>query len=417
MRLWVLCLSVIGTLESVKVVIVAALVQIIFVVYLLYNRAERRRAMREVWDSEKRFRMLFENSKDGILIADDEGRFLSVNQSACDLLGSSRERLLQMKVTDLEATHPPGAAAPYHSHLRTGYASGEFSFLRGGWQHRTVEYTASRIVPGRNLSILHDVTEAKEAEEYLRLSRERFFTEHRKAEMALEQLTARLLQLQDEERRRIARELHDVTAQNMLAIVTNLSRLKQGRFLPSEFDEILTVCYKLGKESLKDIRTFSYLLHPPMLDESGLVDALQWYVDGFISRSGIYVDLVMSPKIERLPSEVEIALFRVVQEGLTNIHRHSGSDTASIRLEREPKQLVLEITDSGHGMPGSARSTEKDETLVLGVGIPGMRQRIRQLGGALEIKSSERGTTVKVTLPLADTRESFMHTIEDVQKR
>jgi signal transduction histidine kinase len=259
---------------------------------------------------------------------------------------------------------------------------------------------------GQNLSILRDIEESKQAEEYLRLSRERFFNEHRKAEMALEQLTARLLQLQDEERRRIARELHDVTAQNMLAIVTNLSRLKQGRFLPSEFNDILSDCYQLGKESLKDIRTFSYLLHPPMLDESGLSDALQWYVDGFITRSGIYVDLALPPEVERLPSEVEIALFRVVQESLTNIHRHSGSDSASIRLEREPTQLALRITDSGHGMAGTIKSKETDEALLLGVGIPGMRQRIRQLGGVLEIRSSEQGTTVKVTLPLANTSEA-----------
>jgi two-component system, NarL family, sensor kinase len=396
----------IDTVDSVSIVIVAVLVLILFIAYLLFERARLSRLTRELGESEKRFRLLFENSKDGILIADEAGRFLAVNHSACELLGYSREQLLQMKVTDLESTYPPEAAAQYHSHLRTGSEAGEFSFLRAGWQYRTVEYTANRVVPGQNLSILRDITESKQAEEYLRLSRERFFNEHRKAEMALEQLTARLLQLQDEERRRIARELHDVTAQNMLAIVTNLSRLKQGRFLPSEFNDILTDCYKLGKESLKDIRTFSYLLHPPMLDESGLSDALHWYVDGFITRSGIYVDLVLPPEVERLPSEVEIALFRVVQEGLTNIHRHSGSETASIRLERGPTQLVLQITDKGHGMAGTVKSKEEDETLLLGVGIPGMRQRIRQLGGVLEIKSSEQGTTVIVTLPLAKTMNS-----------
>ncbi|MBO0722976.1 MAG: sensor histidine kinase [Blastocatellia bacterium] len=299
MRLWVSCLSLLAVGESVELAVLAVLVLIIFVAYLLFERAGRRRAERELWES-------------------------------------------------------------------------------------------------------------KQAEEFLRLSRERFFDEQRKAEVALEQLTARLLQLQDEERRRIARELHDVTAQNMLAIVTNLARLKQGRFLPAELDAILTECYKLGKESLKDIRTFSYLLHPPMLDESGLCDALQWYVDGFINRSGISVDLALSPEVERLPSEVEIALFRVVQESLTNIHRHSGSNSASIRLVREPQQLVLQITDRGRGMPSAVKSggsSEKDEAPLLGVGIPGMRQRIRQLGGVLEIKSSGRGTIVKVIVPLADSNE------------
>jgi PAS domain S-box-containing protein len=400
MRLWVSCLSVIDTADSVTAVVVAVFTQILLIAFLLLEHGRRKRATQELWEIEKQFRLLFESSQDGILIADEDGRFLLVNRAACELLGYTRDQLLRMKVTDLGSSYSPEGSARYLAHLRTGYEVGEFSFLRAGWQHRTVQYTASRVMPGRNLSILRDITESKQAEEDLRLSRERFFTEHRKAEEALEHLTARLLQLQDEERRRIARELHDVTAQNMLAIVTNLSRIRQGRYLPSEFDEIVTDCYKLGKESLKDIRTFSYLLHPPMLDESGLFDALQWYVDGFINRSGIYVDLVMSGEVERFPSEVEIALFRVVQESLTNIHRHSGSDTASIRLEREEKQLVLQITDRGRGMPGTVKSKGTNETLLLGVGIPGMRQRIRQLGGNLEIKSSEQGTTVKVTVPL-----------------
>jgi PAS domain S-box-containing protein len=403
MSLWVSCLHVIDITESVTAVAIAGVALISLLAFLLVEQGRRKRATRELWESEKQFRLLFENSNDGILLADEDGSFTQVNRAACDLLGYPRERLLRMSVADLDSSYDPASVARYKAHLRTGFETGEFSFLRAGWQHRTVQYTASRVSPGRNLSILRDITESRQAEEDLRLSRERFFVEHRKAELALEQLTARLLQLQDEERRRIARELHDVTAQNMLAIVTNLSRIKQGRYLPSEFDDIVTECYKLGKESLKDIRTFSYLLHPPMLDESGLFDALQWYIDGFINRSGIYVDLVMSGEVERLPSEVEIALFRVVQESLTNIHRHSGSDTASIRLEREAKQLVLQISDRGHGMSGTVNAKGKNETLLLGVGIPGMRQRIRQLGGNLEIKSSEQGTTVKVTVPLINS--------------
>jgi PAS domain S-box-containing protein len=406
MRLWVSWLAIIDLAESVGVLVGVFIVQVSLTVYLLYERGRRKSATRELWESEKRFRLLFESGNDGILIADEDGRFILVNKAACELLGYTRDQLMFMNVTDLKSSFSPEESARYHAHLRSGYEIGEFSFLRSGWQHRTVQFTASRVSPGRHMSVLRDVTESRRAEEDLRQSRERFFTEHRKAELALEQLTARLLQLQDEERRRIARELHDVTAQNMLLIVTNLSRLKQGRYLPSEFDNILIDCYKLGKESLKDIRTFSYLLHPPMLDESGLFDALQWYVDGFINRSGIYVDLVMPGEVERFPSEVEIALFRIVQESLTNIHRHSGSETAIIRLEREEKQLVLQITDRGHGMPGAVRSPGTNETLLLGVGIPGMRQRIRQLGGYLDIKSSEQGTTVRVTVPLTNSVSS-----------
>jgi anti-sigma regulatory factor (Ser/Thr protein kinase) len=159
------------------------------------------------------------------------------------------------------------------------------------------------------------------------------------------------------------------------------------------------------KESQKEIRTFSYLLHPPMLDEAGLVQALEWYVEGFTRRSGIDVDLVVMPDVERLSSEVEIALFRIVQESLTNIHRHSGSDTAIIRFEKQADQIVLQILDHGRGMKSGNTSKEIPETLSLGVGIPGMRQRLIQLGGTLDIKSSSHGTVITATVPLTNKRE------------
>jgi signal transduction histidine kinase/ABC-type uncharacterized transport system substrate-binding protein len=220
------------------------------------------------------------------------------------------------------------------------------------------------------------------------------------ADIELQGLTARLLRSQDDERRRIARELHDVTAQNLGTITINLAGLLQNHFRPSDVLRILNECRALSQQSLDELRTLSYLLHPPMLDQAGLVFALEWYIDGFIKRSGIRVGLVVSPDLSRLQPEIEIALFRVVQECLINIHRHSGSSTAEIRLERQGGRMVLEVKDQGRGLPANGEVGEAADIVSIGVGIPGMRQRLSQLGGSLEIETGDQGTTVRAVVPL-----------------
>jgi signal transduction histidine kinase len=220
------------------------------------------------------------------------------------------------------------------------------------------------------------------------------------ADIELQGLTARLLRSQDDERRRIARELHDVTAQNLGTITINLAGLLQNRFRPSDVLRILMECRALSEQSLDELRTLSYVLHPPMLDQAGLAFALEWYIDGFIKRSRIGVGLVVSPDLNRLPPEIEIALFRVVQECLINIHRHSGSSTAEIRLERWGGRVVLEVKDQGRGLPANGEVGEADDIVSVGVGIPGMRQRLSQLGGSLEIETGDKGTTVTAVVPL-----------------
>jgi signal transduction histidine kinase len=229
-------------------------------------------------------------------------------------------------------------------------------------------------------------------------------TERKKLEEDLLRLTRRLFTVQDEERRRIARELHDVTAQNLFAITINLTRLQHLSALGEKESHLLEESLALGDQALQEIRTLSYLLHPPLLDQAGLVSALQWYVEGFTKRSGIFVDLIALEDIGRLPSEVETALFRIVQEGLTNIHRHSGSDTASIRLEKRDGNAVLQIKDQGRGIRSNGTPASAEEISELGVGIPGMRQRLRQLGGRLEVESGEHGTSITASVPL--TRRS-----------
>ena len=178
-----------------------------------------------------------------------------------------------------------------------------------------------------------------------------------------------------------------------------MNQLSGGK---TETKQLIEECESLGNKTLQEIRTLSYLLHPPLLDEAGLVSALQWYVQGFTKRSGIYVDVFAEP-IGRLPADFELALFRIVQEALTNVRRHSGSETASIRLARRSGEIFLEIRDKGRGLAASKHTNEPNESeelIEMGVGIPGMQQRLRQLGGRLEIDSNNEGTTITAVVPI-----------------
>jgi signal transduction histidine kinase len=227
-------------------------------------------------------------------------------------------------------------------------------------------------------------------------------TERKTLEQELTHLTAQLFRLQDEERQRIARELHDGTAQNLFAISVNLAKVARlDDTQKEEMQQLIAECVSLGDESLQEIRTLSYLLHPPLLEQVGLVGALKWYVEGFSKRSGIYVDVIAEP-MERLSSDLELALFRIVQEALINVRRHSGSGTASIRLDKRSGEVFLAIHDQGRGLPGKKAFDESGEFIEMGVGIPGMRQRLRQLGGRLEIASDAHGATITAIVPLTN---------------
>ena len=221
------------------------------------------------------------------------------------------------------------------------------------------------------------------------------------AEEKLSHLSGRLLRSQDEERSRIARELHDSTAQGLAALVINLTRLEDSTAIAgAEARDTISDSLALAEQCAREVRTLSYLLHPPLLDELGLGPALRQYVDGFIQRSGIQVNLNVPEGMNRLPQEVATTLFRIVQESLTNIHKHSGSPTAQIQLARSNGELTLEVRDRGRGIAGGERDGIGEGLRGLGVGITGMRERVRQLGGSLAIQSSGKGTTVKATLPL-----------------
>jgi PAS domain S-box-containing protein len=226
-------------------------------------------------------------------------------------------------------------------------------------------------------------------------------TERKRAEEELRRLSSQLLHLHDEERRSIARDLHDTTGQDLVALSAMLSQLHDS--LPQtnrKFRNFAAQSLALAERSVRDIRTLSYVLYPPMLDKTGLEDAIQHYLQGFAERTNIDVKLQISPQFGRLSGEIELALFRVVQESLTNIQRHSGSFTAEIRLLRDRGKILLEVLDKGRGIP---TDQSQPGSMKEGVGIPSMRERVKRIGGELQVEfRSERGTIVRVKVPIGE---------------
>ncbi len=225
----------------------------------------------------------------------------------------------------------------------------------------------------------------------------------RSTEESLRRLSARLLQLQDEERRHIARDLHDITGQKLALQSMGLSALqtKQASHLDAEAQQTLRESLVLNQEIATEIRTLSYLLHPPLLDELGLSSAARWYATGFTKRTGIPIDIEVPQAMERLSPDAEVAIFRVLQESLTNVHRYANTPKARLRISTTADEIKVEIEDYGKGLQAARAKFTQESVARLGVGIQGMTERIRQLGGRLEITSgAKRGTLVIATIPL-----------------
>ncbi len=316
-----------------------------------------------------------------------DARFVFVNDAGCVALGYTREEMLQLTVHDINPNFPKEVWADHWHNLRERQSLTLESVQRRKDGHvfpvevslNYLQYNGQEY----NFVFARDITERKQKSEALQL------------------LTTRLLQSQDEERRRIARDLHDVTAQDLGAIAVNLAHLRRlVTDLKPEAQNLVTESTSLAEGVFQQIRTLSYLLHPPMLDHTGLASALRWYIQGFTKRSGIGVDIEIAREVGRLSPEIETALFRIVQESLTNIHRHSGSGSAIIRLFKQEQSVVLQVKDQGGGMMEVADGEVADNVQLLGLGILGMRQRLRQFNGKLEINTSKHGTHIIASVPL-----------------
>jgi signal transduction histidine kinase len=219
----------------------------------------------------------------------------------------------------------------------------------------------------------------------------------------LQILSQRLLKVQDEERRKLARDLHDSTGQTLAALKISVSYLQENCKHDRETMAIVADVALFADQAIEEIRTMSYLLHPPLLDEVGFNCAAEWYVEGFAKRSGINVRADLATPVERLPMRIEIALFRVLQESLTNVHRHSGASEATISFRPQTCTATLEIRDFGCGIAADRLVRLRETSAETGVGLAGMRERLHELNGKLEIESEGHGTTMRATVPVPHT--------------
>jgi PAS domain S-box-containing protein len=359
-----------------------------------------RRQHDELQRSEERWRSVFENSAIGIVLADASGKILEANRAFRQLLGYTSEELASLTYADITHAADITRGADFVGQLVSG-AQREVQ-LEKRYRHKNGEYIWVRATgtllrggdgtPVYLLGLIEDATKRKSAEQELAASVSQ-----------LHALAGRLMHEQDDERRRIAKMLHETTAQDMAALKMHLARLSRTASHLSEADRALLIeSISLVEQSINEIRTLSYLLHPPFLDEIGLLSALRWYVAGFAERSGVAVSLELPESFDRLPRDTETALFRIVQEALINIHRHADSKTARIGLRHDAGTLVLEIEDWGRGIPATSLKQITTRGGVVGVGIAGMSERVEQLGGRLELTSTDRGSTgtiVRVCLP------------------
>jgi PAS domain S-box-containing protein len=334
---------------------------------------------------------LLDLANDAILVRTTDARITYWNEGAEHLYGWTKAEALGKSTEELIHTEFPQDVA--------------YIFALDRWEGelRQQRRDGSQVTVASRWTTLHD-SDGRPAG-WLEINTD--ITSRKRAEDAARALSGRILTLQDEERRRIAKGLHDSLGQYLAALKMNLdgfpSPTSAQAAVVSEFSEIVQKC-------LTETRTISYLLHPPLLDESGFGSAARWYVEGFARRSGIEVNLDLPQELMRLHPDVEIALFRAVQESLTNIHKHANSSLVDIRMTQDVKQVRLEIADNGQGIPKERLKRLLEGAAEVGVGIAGTRERFRELAGSVEIRSSRKGTTVIVTAPVpqavAPTEES-----------
>jgi PAS domain S-box-containing protein len=367
---------------------------------------DRPRAQDAVVSTEL-FRLLIESIRDyAIFVLDPEGHVVTWNPGAQAMKGYTKQEIVGQHFSKF---YPAEAVQNGWPQRELALAEKEGRFADEGWRVRkdgttfwaSVIISALRTDDGKLsgfAKVTQDLTERRQGEERIQtLNRElrqrlgqleesRRIVELRTLE--LQKLSAQLLHIQDEERRRLARELHDDLGQQLAALHMILPRISANE-----------EARKMVETATATVRNLSYLLHPPLLDETGLRAALHWYIDGFTKRSGIQVSFTVTPQsFPRLAGEIETTIFRVIQESLTNVYRHAQSDSARVEIEKQAETALVRVRDYGKGLPPDFATRGFSQRL--GVGVSGMRERVRQFGGELTMTSAEPGTLVEAKIPL-----------------
>ena len=352
-----------------------------------------------------RLAAIVESSGDAIITKDLNGTIQTWNTGAERLFGFSAAEAIGRSITLIVPAELRDDEVEILARLRRGERIEHFDTNRLTKDGSRIPLSLT-ISPIRDSSgevvgasnVARDVTGRKLAEAALKQSHDNLELQVQRRTESLRQLSSSLHHIQDDERRKIARELHDSVGQYLASVKMNLAQvdqpdLQKAKAALSESNQLLDRCFA-------EIRTLSYLLHPPLLDERGLAAAVQWYVEGFGDRSGIKANLDISPRIERLPQAVEMALFRILQESLTNVHRHSGSPKVDVRIDLEDREVGLVVRDYGKGIPSEKLELFEAMGGNLGVGLTGMRERILELGGKLKVVSENPGISIRVIVPI-----------------
>jgi PAS domain S-box-containing protein len=407
-------------------------------VTLLQQQAAAMQSETALMQSEQRFRLFVEAVRDyAMFMLDPSGKIATWNNGAERIKGYKPWEIIGQHFSVFYPEEDLKSRKPWHE---LEVAAEEGRFEDEGWRLRkdgtkfwaNVIITAIKDESGRLLGfgkVTRDLTEKKRAHQELERAHqhlqkeviERRIAEKKlhKSEESLRRLSQHLLRTQDEERKRIGRDLHDSLGQCLAILKINLDSLQLA--LPASQAKAISQidqCLHLTDEAIREVRTIAYVLYPPMLEELGLNSAISWYLEGFASRSEIKITFDAAPELERLERPVELVLFRVLQESLANVHRHSGSATAHIRLFQENGSAVLEVEDEGKGFPDAMLDLDSDELASsFGVGLRGMSERLRDLGGTIELKPAKKqGAIVRAEIPQRE-QKSALENLEITPKK